>query len=43
MFFYVPKEKQNNLLKSLDSLVHVPFSFEEKGSSIIFNEEKKYE
>lgn len=43
MFFYVPKEKQNNLLKSLDSLVHVPFSFEGKGSSIIFNEEKKYE
>ena len=38
MYFYVPIEKQDALKKSLSNLIHVPFSFEDEGSQIIFDE-----
>ena len=38
IFFYTPEERQEDLKKSLSNLIHVPFSFEAKGSSIIFEE-----
>jgi D-glycero-alpha-D-manno-heptose-7-phosphate kinase len=34
--FYVPVEKQENVIKALDGLLHVPFRFENSGSQIIF-------
>ncbi len=43
MFFYVPEEKQVNLAKSLSGLTHVPFKFEESGSTVIFDDKKNDE
>jgi D-glycero-alpha-D-manno-heptose-7-phosphate kinase len=43
MFFYVPEEKQDDLMKSLSDLTHVPFKFEESGSTVIFDEKKNDE
>ena len=34
--FYVPMEKQENVLKALEGLLHVPFRFENSGSQVIF-------
>lgn len=36
MLLYVPKEKQTNLIESLNSLKFVPFSFENTGTKIIY-------
>ena len=35
LLFYVEKDKQENVLKSLDDLMHVPFQFESEGSTVI--------
>lgn len=35
LLFYVEKEKQDNVLKALDNLMHVPFQFESEGSTVI--------
>lgn len=35
LLFYVEKEKQENVLKALDDLMHVPFQFESEGSTVI--------
>ena len=43
MFFYVPEEKQDDLVKGLSDLTHVPFKFEESGSTVIFDEKKNDE
>lgn len=35
LLFYVEKDKQENVLKALDALMHVPFQFESEGSTVI--------
>ena len=35
LLFYVEKDKQKNVLKALDELMHVPFQFESEGSTVI--------
>ena len=35
LLFYVEMDKQHNVLKALDNLMHVPFEFESEGSSVI--------
>ena len=35
LLFYVEKDKQENVLKALDELMHVPFQFESEGSTVI--------
>jgi D-glycero-alpha-D-manno-heptose-7-phosphate kinase len=35
LLFYVEKDKQENVLKALDDLMHVPFKFESEGSTVI--------
>jgi len=35
LLFYVPKEKQENLLKVLNKLMYVPFAFENGGTRVI--------
>lgn len=35
LLFYVEPDKQPNVIKALDSLMHVPFSFENEGTSIV--------
>lgn len=35
LLFYVEKENQENVLKALDDLMHVPFHFESEGSTVI--------
>jgi len=36
MLFFIPPEKQKNLKKSLDSILHVPFRFDFAGSQIVY-------
>ena len=40
MFFYVSEGREDDLKEALKELTHVPFSFENEGSSIIFEENK---
>lgn len=35
LLFYVPEEKQPNVAKALDKLMHVPFEFENGGTRVI--------
>lgn len=35
LLFYVEPDKQENVIKSLDNLMHVPFHFENEGTSIV--------
>lgn len=35
LLFYVEKDKQQNVLNALDSLMHVPFEFENEGTTVI--------
>ena len=35
LLFYVEKDKQESVLKTLDELMHVPFQFESEGSTVI--------
>jgi D-glycero-alpha-D-manno-heptose-7-phosphate kinase len=35
LLFYVEKEKQQQVLEALDSLMHVPFCCENEGSTVI--------
>ena len=41
LLLYVPVEKQPDVKKKLSHLLHVPFSFEPKGSQIIFHDQHK--
>ncbi len=41
MFFYVSEGREEDLKEALKELTHVPFSFENEGSSIIFEENKE--
>jgi len=43
MFFYVPKDKQDNVSKALENFIHVKFSFEDKGSHILLDNINKEE
>ena len=36
LLFYVEKDKQENVLKALDELMHVPFKFESEGTTVIY-------
>jgi D-glycero-alpha-D-manno-heptose-7-phosphate kinase len=36
MLFYVPLDRQAEVIESLSTCVHVPFQFESEGSSIIY-------
>lgn len=36
LLFYVEPDKQQNVIKALDDLMHVPFSFENEGTSIVY-------
>lgn len=36
MVFYVPPEKQVNVLQALSAYLHVPFKFENEGSTIVY-------
>jgi len=38
ILFYVPLEKQKNIIKALNKLTYVPFKFENEGSSIVLYE-----
>ena len=38
--FYVPVSKKKIFLKSFENFTHIPFKFEGKGSSIIFNDKR---
>lgn len=35
LLFYIEPDKRENLLKELDELMHVPFKFEDEGTSIV--------
>ena len=35
LLFYVEPDKRENLLKELDELMHVPFQFEDEGTSVV--------
>lgn len=35
LLFYVEPDKRENLLKELDELMHVPFKFEDEGTSVV--------
>lgn len=35
LLFYVEPDKRKNLLKELDELMHVPFQFEDEGTSVV--------
>ncbi len=35
LLFYVEPEKRDNLLKELDDLMHVPFKFEDEGTTVV--------
>lgn len=39
MVFYVPEGRQNSVREALRGLMHVPFSFEDQGSTILVNRE----
>jgi len=36
LLFYVEPDKQKNVIKALDDLMHVPFNFENEGTSIVY-------
>ncbi len=36
LLFYIEPDKRENLMKELDELVHVPFLFENEGTSVIY-------
>jgi len=42
MVFYVPPEKQSNVIRALSSFLHVPFAFENEGSTIIYYTQDGY-
>lgn len=35
LLFYVEPDKRDNLLKELDELMHVPFKFEDEGTTVV--------
>jgi D-glycero-alpha-D-manno-heptose-7-phosphate kinase len=35
ILFYVPKDQQDKVRKSLKDLIHVPFTFENSGSKVV--------
>lgn len=41
--FYVEKEKQEQVKKALNGLLHIPFSFENEGSRILYYQPENYE
>jgi D-glycero-alpha-D-manno-heptose-7-phosphate kinase len=38
IMFYVPPEKQKNVINALRNLKRIPFSFDNLGSQIVFNQ-----
>lgn len=43
LLFYVPKEKQESVFKSMKPLMHIPFEFENTGTRVIYYEHETYE
>lgn len=43
MVFYVEKDKQHNVRKALYDLLYVPFSFENKGTSVLYYTPEEYD
>ena len=43
LVFYVEKEKQKELKKSMGKLLHVPFEFEDVGSTVVYYKAEDYE
>lgn len=37
MLFYVPKKRQESVIKSLSTCLHVPFEFERQGSALVYD------
>ena len=36
LLFYVEKEKQGKVLEAMKNLIHVPFSFENDGTQVLY-------
>ncbi len=43
LLMYVPKEKQNDVMKSMGNLLHIPFEFENGGTEVIYYEPERYD
>ncbi len=43
LLLFVDPEKQGNVLKEFQSLIHIPFSFESEGTRIIYYEHEKWD
>lgn len=43
LLMYVPKEKQNEVMKSMGDLLHIPFEFENGGTEVIYYEPERYD
>ncbi len=43
MVFYVEKDKQHNVRHALKDLLHVPFNFENKGTSVLYYTPEEYD
>lgn len=43
LIFYVPEERQKDVIGSMDGLLHIPFEFEYAGSSVIHYTPEEYE
>ena len=41
MMFFAPKEKHTDIIKAMKGLQRVPFSFDDKGSKIVFSDQMK--
>ena len=41
MMFFAPKEKHDNITKTMKGLQRVPFSFDNGGSKIVFSDQRK--
>jgi len=42
LLFYVPEEKRKEVINALPELMHIPFSFEDSGSSVVYYSEEEY-
>ena len=42
LLFYVEKDKQEQFIKAFDNLLYVPFSFEERGTTVLYYKPEEY-
>lgn len=43
LIFYVPSDRKNEVIKAMEGLLHIPFEFENGGTSVIHYSPEKYE